>query len=403
MPRAISCIAIAVVALVPGIAVAHGTAAAAGHTHVGPGESIQAAVDAADPGDTIRITGRHHENVVVQTNGLTLLGYGAVILPPAIPTAHACYDPTVVDEAIHGICVWGEVDVDTGEISRYVEGVKVRGFKIRDFAGSGLVAVAAKNTTFAGNTLRNNLDSGINTSNSIATRVWGNRSSGNEFGLLSSLAEGTSIVANTIRGNCAGVALLAAADTWIGANHIARNSRACPAADDFPPLSGVGVALVSSTDTAVVANRIVHNRPTGESAFVGGVVVAQESSDSRVKRNVVLHNDPDLSWDQTGNGNVFRRNICASSVPAPLCRMTGTRRSESRHVIARLIEKHGGSARPRPQSVPRRAIFGDAPIAAYHDQLKYGVGVTELSTGATLKFPQEWKRYSFGTDDPSRD
>ncbi len=35
------------------------------------------------------------------------------------------------------------------------------------------------------------------------------------------------------------------------------------------------------------------------------------------------------------------------------------------------------------------ATFGAAPIAAYHDQLKCGVGVIELSTGntvATLQF-----------------
>ncbi|MCU1676654.1 MAG: hypothetical protein JWM93_1412 [Frankiales bacterium] len=321
MSRATSYIALAV-ALVLGIAATTattGTAVAAGLTHVGPGESIQAAVDAADPGDTIRVTGRHHENVVVQTDGLTLLGYGAVILPPAAPTAHACYDPTVVDEAVHGICVWGDTDVKTGEITRYVEDVTVKGFRIRGFAGTGLVAVAAKNTTFAGNTLRNNVDSGINTSNSLDTRIWGNRSSGNEFGVLSSLAKGTSLAANTIRGNCVGIALLATAETRIRANHIARNSRACPAADDFPALSGVGVVLVSSTDTAVVANRIVHNRATGESAFVGGVVVAQESSSSLVRRNVVLDNDPDLSWDETGSGNVFRHNICATSVPRALC------------------------------------------------------------------------------------
>jgi nitrous oxidase accessory protein NosD len=215
--------------------------------------------------------------------------------------------------------VWGDIDLNTGEITRHVEGVTVQGFRIHGFAGTGLVAVAARNTTFTGNTVRNNLDSGINTSNSLDTRIWGNRSSGNEFGIFSSLAEGTSIAANKIRGNCAGVALLAAANTRITTNHIARNSRACPAADDFPALSGVGVALVSSTDTAVVANLIVRNRATGESAFIGGVVVAQETSGSLVKRNVVMHNDPDLSWDETGSGNVFRHNICATSVPAALC------------------------------------------------------------------------------------
>ena len=288
-------------------------------THVGPGESIQAAVDAADPGDTIRVTGRHHENVLVQTDGLTLLGYGATILPPATPAAHACYDPTVVDEAVHGICLWGDIDINTGEITNYVEGVTIAGFRIRGFAGTGLVAVAAKRTTFAGNRLRNNLDAGINTTNSLDTRIWGNRSSGNEFGLLSSLAQGTSITANTIRGNCIGIALLGTADTRIRMNHIARNSRACPAADDFPALSGVGVAMVSSTDTAVVANRIVGNQPTGESALVGGVVISQETSGSLVKHNVVLRNDPDLSWDETGTDNVIRHNICATSDPGGLC------------------------------------------------------------------------------------
>ena len=30
------------------------------------------------------------------------------------------------------------------------------------------------------------------------------------------------------------------------------------------------------------------------------------------------------------------------------------------------------------------AIFGGAPIASYHDQLKCGVGVIELSTGRTI-------------------
>ncbi len=34
--------------------------------------------------------------------------------------------------------------------------------------------------------------------------------------------------------------------------------------------------------------------------------------------------------------------------------------------------------------IREKAIFGGAPIAAYHEQLKCGVGVIELSTGKTL-------------------
>src|SRR3954466_12532755 len=90
-------------------------------TVVGPGESIQAAVDAADPGDTIRVFGTHRENVAIQTDGLALLGMGAVILPPVTPAVHACFDPTTVAEAVHGICVIGNVNFVTGEVTRYVE------------------------------------------------------------------------------------------------------------------------------------------------------------------------------------------------------------------------------------------------------------------------------------------
>jgi hypothetical protein len=42
-----------------------GPARAAQKVAVGPGQSIQAAVDAAGPGDTIVVTGRHRDNVAV--------------------------------------------------------------------------------------------------------------------------------------------------------------------------------------------------------------------------------------------------------------------------------------------------------------------------------------------------
>jgi nitrous oxidase accessory protein NosD len=42
-----------------------GSAGAAQKVLVGPGQSIQAAVDAARPGDTIVVTGRHRENLAV--------------------------------------------------------------------------------------------------------------------------------------------------------------------------------------------------------------------------------------------------------------------------------------------------------------------------------------------------
>ena len=56
---------------------------------------------------------------------------------------------------------------------------------------------------------------------------------------------------------------------------------------------------------------------------------------------------------------------------------------------ARGLAIHRGLAFVGLSKIREKAIFGGAPIAAYHDQLKCGVGVIELSTGntvATLQF-----------------
>lgn len=56
---------------------------------------------------------------------------------------------------------------------------------------------------------------------------------------------------------------------------------------------------------------------------------------------------------------------------------------------ARGLAFHDGLAFIGLSKIRETAIFGGAPIAAYHDQLKCGIGVVELSTGntvATLQF-----------------
>src|SRR5919199_6174278 len=150
-------------------------------TVVGPGDSIQAAVDAARPGETILVSGTHRENVAIPTDGVALRGRGAVLLPPASPSPHACFDPTEPGEAVHGVCVIGDVDFGTGEVARYVEGVAVSGFEIRGFRGAGLVAVGARETRFARNVVEDS-DDVIVASESVRTRVRHNDVSGGRFG-----------------------------------------------------------------------------------------------------------------------------------------------------------------------------------------------------------------------------
>src|SRR5215212_2783085 len=58
-----------------------GSAGAQGSV-VGPGESIQKAIDAAHPGETIIVRGVHREDVIIRKDGVKLLGDDAVIEAP---------------------------------------------------------------------------------------------------------------------------------------------------------------------------------------------------------------------------------------------------------------------------------------------------------------------------------
>jgi parallel beta-helix repeat protein len=298
------------------------------------------------------VFGEHRENVVIQKDGLTLRGADATIRPPTTPAANACFDPTVAGETVNGICVSGDVDFDTGEVSRVVSNVTVSGFAVRDFTGAGIGAVAARDTTLKGNIATDNGEGGIAAIVSTGTRMLFNRASGTDaaafavvlsptadatlfaneaqdsrFGILINDAEHGRIVANSVHDNCVGVLVAAApgaaGDFRIAANHIRRNTRACPATADFPALSGAGVALFGATDNAIIGNLITGNIPTGETLAAGGVAVIEGGTPPTgnvVKGNRILRNDPDLFWDQTGTGNVFRDNLCRTSTPPNLCR-----------------------------------------------------------------------------------
>jgi len=160
----------------------------------------------------------------------------------------------------------------------------------------------------------------------------GNDSSGNLFGILIRNVLHGKAIANSIHGNCAGVAVLADLPGPAGAFHLAgnrinNNTKACAAGEDIPfPLSGVGVALLGATAMKVTGNLITGNEPSAVTEFSGGIVVASgpgnpatAPADNRVHGNRILRNDPDLSWDQTGSGNSFNGNLCQTSTPPGLC------------------------------------------------------------------------------------
>jgi parallel beta-helix repeat protein len=277
--------------------------------------SIQSAIDAAAPGDTIVVRGTHRENIVIGKDGITLRGVGAVLLPPPVPAANACFDPSVEGESVHGICVSGDIDFETGEIARYVKHVSVTGFTVRGFTGNGISAAAARDTTFSGNVVESNRDGGLAAIASTGVRIKANRTADNRFGIYVGSSVGGRIAGNAVHDNCLGVLVLAALGPAggfpIAGNAIRHNTKACPAAGDWPALSGTGVALMGASDTTVTANVISGNVAGGETLLSGGVAVLAVPGGVPSERNVVAGNllrgnDPDLFWDGLGAGNVLR-------------------------------------------------------------------------------------------------
>src|SRR5438034_10357196 len=128
-----------------GLAIALGTgmasaAQASSVIVVGPGQSIQAAINAARPGDTVFVKpGVYHQSVQIRTNGITLRGSGAfhgrtVMVPPKHFPKTMCnaeFGPT-------GVCVLAKsLHPKTGAVFVPVRNDTLTGLLVTGFPGNG--------------------------------------------------------------------------------------------------------------------------------------------------------------------------------------------------------------------------------------------------------------------------
>jgi parallel beta-helix repeat protein len=306
-----------------------------GHV-VRPGESIQKAIKAAHPGDTIVVLGGvHHETVTIKKDGISLRGVDAVLKPPAKPSS-----PCTLQRK-SGFCV-------------KADNVSISGFTMRNFPDSGIVAIGVRNAKFMTNRAFNNGEYGIVAFSSTGTQIIGNRTSGSDdagiyvgdtphadatvvanetydnfLGILVRNARHGKIAGNQVHNNCVGMFILADAPGPAGVfdvrgNKVVNNTRACPAFEGAPPLSGVGIALLGARGMEIKSNHIIHNVPSGPTGFSGGVVVVSgfegtPPTNNTVSGNTILRNKPDIYWDKSGSGNRFKPNNCKTSKPGRLC------------------------------------------------------------------------------------
>jgi nitrous oxidase accessory protein NosD len=358
------------VALASAVAAGAWTAAPAGADTlvVHPGQSIQAAVDNARPGTTIKLAaGVYHQSVGITKDGITLAGSGpgnSVIEPAAQPSGPC-------GSQQFGICVVGHTD-DNGNITRPVLDVRVTNLSVKGFsakgpdgqpAGAGIFILGATNVTVDHVIAADNGSFGVVSVASSGGRylddvAFGSAEAGfhislsagpgvimrhnhayaNRYGILVASASGGLLADNELTANCSGITLAgegltggAATHDWvISHNNSSRNNESCPAAGNGPsaepPISGNGITVWGVRDIAVIHNNVTGNHPTGSSAIAGGIVVQSSPTGDPPTNITVAGNDAtgnqpaDIAWDGTGTGNTLNPNDCEISVPAQLCR-----------------------------------------------------------------------------------
>jgi nitrous oxidase accessory protein NosD len=242
-----------------GVVLAAGIGSAGAQSSVvGPGESIQKAVNAAHPGDTIVVRGVHREDVVIRKNGIKLRGDDAVIQAPTRAKADSpCSKAAGGPEAI---CVLGDVNIKTGELTGPrvsdvgVSGFTIRGFKIKGPGGDSAFVIdvyAARNATVVGNRVIGNAAIGIGTGRSVNTTFAKNHLIGSPKNVSKGInvdnrARNTKVVNNVVRNYpefTNAIEVEETVDTTVAGNDLIGN--------------GVGVLVEqNSTGTKILSNDI---------------------------------------------------------------------------------------------------------------------------------------------------
>jgi hypothetical protein len=283
--------------------------------HVGAGDSIQAALDAANPGDTVDVAaGTYAESLTISKDGIRLVGHDTTLVPGTEPS------PTGT-----GILV-ADVDLSGGEfpppINHIVDGVTITGITIdgQDEQSTGVFVFGASNTTLSSDVAVNNEDYGFFANTSTGTTFTNDVASGggeagfyvgdspdanaslknvesfdNLFGIFVRDAQGVQLNGVNSHDNCVGMLVLAdapgpAGDVTAHNSSFSHNQKACEAEEDegTPPLSGIGVLIVGGNDVRLNGNTISDNVPSGDTVASAGVAVIV-GDQGTAPTNIAIH------------------------------------------------------------------------------------------------------------------
>lgn len=349
--------------LLPCCILLQGVSGDGGPIYVGNGQSIQSAIASAPPGSQIIVeAGTYAEMLTIKTDGITLVGHGAILTPPASPTENECSGLAGPDTEA-GICIVGDQVAladfvvehrKVMSVGKTVKNVAVTGFEVRGFSGPCITVVGGEDAAIMGNYLLDGAQYGALSVGSKGSTIEGNAvASSGDLKFIGICMDdnvgggGVTVAKNSIRGyyvalcvqtdkaqvhtnDVAGCCIGANTDPNIDgaqlrANHFGPADPRC--AQDDPPTGAFGVLITGSVNTLVEGNvveglTVAGGKPGAES--VGIAVLDDIFADTgalaignMVIANVLRNNDMDLAILTNGTGNVFEANVCTT--PAELC------------------------------------------------------------------------------------
>lgn len=339
-----------------------------------PNQSIQAAVDAAQPGDTIQlVAGVYQQSVQITTDNITLQGAGngpggTVLVPPAVQPNNLCgqVPPDVGAQHGGGICVFGNFSPTTGAITHRVTGVHVTGIQVQNEPGDGVSVfasdklhidhVTAVNSGTYGfavlastnGVLNYDVVNGIQFQDGAGMFLGAlpgsymtfanNTVTNGKLGMFMQDVGDVVFANNTATGNCVGALLLDDnqpndgqpvnyGNIAIAGNTLSNNNDTCPAvsSEGQPTIQGTGLLMLGTSTTVVTGNTV--NGNVGQQALSGGIVLDSaapfggiDETNDVISANNAHNNGPvDLRWDQKGTGISYSHNSCGTSSPGGLC------------------------------------------------------------------------------------
>jgi parallel beta-helix repeat protein len=322
--------------------------------------TIQAAVDAASPGDTVLVPpGTYHESVLVQTSPITIRGSQGAVLdaegfnngitvrnggfsqgPDGFPV---CPGLTLHDVAIEGLTIRNAER--NGVLLLGVDGFRVSGGKYLENEEYGIFPICSRNGLIDSNRVEGTEDAGIYVGDDDEITVVKNHVARCTIGIEIENSTGVVVRDNRAIGNTTGILVVVlpglpvpfTEDVLIENNVVVRNNFPNPVpADSGEPEgllpTGTGILNIGG-DRVVIRDNVVNQNDSLGIAILANPFAALDPrlepfpDGNEVRGNVILQNgqspDPeraqtpgaDVVYDGTGTGNCFAENIFETEFP----------------------------------------------------------------------------------------